>query len=105
QGGLPAPRSPQAWGMVALIAAVATVLPMAGLFAGMERVGAPTASIVSTFEPVVTVVLAGLFLGENLTVVEAAGAAGVIAAVRLLTTRAEPGPAAAQSRSASSISG
>ena len=88
-GGLPHPRSAHAWAAVAVIAAVATVIPMAGLFAGIERVGAPTASIVSTFEPVVTVVLAGLFLGESLTLVEAAGAAGVIAAVRLL---ARPGP-------------
>jgi drug/metabolite transporter (DMT)-like permease len=89
QGGLPQPRSAHAWAAVALIAALSTVIPMAGLFAGIERVGAPTASIVSTFEPVVTVVLAGLFLGESLTVVEAAGAVGVIAAVRLL---ARPGP-------------
>ena len=105
QGGLPAPRSPQAWGMVALIAVVATVVPMAGLFAGMERVGAPTASIVSTFEPVVTVVLAGLFLGESLTVVEAAGAAAVIAAVRLLARRSEPPAEVAQAMSGSSSSG
>jgi drug/metabolite transporter (DMT)-like permease len=69
---------------VAVIAAVATVVPMAALFAGIKWVGAPTASIVSTFEPVVTVVLAGLVLGETLSLVEAAGAACVIAAVGLL---------------------
>jgi len=90
RGGLPHPRTAHGWATVALIAAVATVIPMAGLFVGIERVGAPTASIVSTFEPVVTVVLAGLFLGESLTVVEAAGAAAVIAAVRLLARPAEP---------------
>ncbi|HKN40528.1 MAG TPA: DMT family transporter [Acidimicrobiia bacterium] len=86
-GGLPHPRTAGAWESVAIIAAVATVIPMAGLFAGIERVGAPTASIVSTFEPVVTVVLAGLFLGESLSLVEAIGAACVIAAVRLLARR------------------
>ena len=91
RGGLPHPRTADAWTSVAVIAAVATVVPMAALFAGIERVGAPTASIVSTFEPVVTVVLAGLFLGESLTLVEATGAACVIAAVRLL---ARPSPAA-----------
>src|SRR5205085_5783881 len=84
RGGLPHPRTVDAWTAVAVIAAVATVIPMVGLFAGIERVGAPTASIVSTFEPVVTVVLAGLFLGESLSLVEAAGAACVIAAVALL---------------------
>jgi len=75
---------------VAVIAAVATVIPMAALFAGIERVGAPTASIVSTFEPVVTVVLAGLVLGETLSLVEATGAACVIAAVRLLARVSRP---------------
>jgi drug/metabolite transporter (DMT)-like permease len=89
-GGLPLPRTAGAWTSVAVIAAVATVVPMATLFAGIERVGAPTASIVSTFEPVVTVVLAGLFLGESLSVVEAAGAAAVILAVRLLARRPSP---------------
>ena len=88
-GGLPHPRTAGAWTAVAVIAAVATVIPMAGLFSGIERVGAPTASIVSTFEPVVTVVLAGLFLGESLSLVEATGAACVIAAVGLLA-RAAP---------------
>jgi drug/metabolite transporter (DMT)-like permease len=83
-GGLPVPETAAAWKAVAVIAAVATVVPMITLFAGIERVGAPTASIVSTFEPVVTVVLAGLVLGETLSLVEAARAACVIAAVRLL---------------------
>ncbi len=95
-GGLPHPRTADGWTAVAVIAAVATVVPMAALFAGIERVGAPTASIVSTFEPVVTVVLAGLVLGETLTLVEATGAACVIAAVRLLrpgSRRLEPPPA------------
>lgn len=91
-GGLPAPATAEGWRAVAVIAVVATVVPMAALFAGIERVGAPTASIVSTFEPVVTVVLAGLVLGETLTLVEAAGAACVIAAVRLLAGGRRPAP-------------
>jgi drug/metabolite transporter (DMT)-like permease len=90
-GGLPHPRTADGWTAVAVIAAVATVVPMAALFAGIERVGAPTASIVSTFEPVVTVVLAGLVLGETLTLVEATGAACVLAAVRLLAPVSRPG--------------
>jgi len=101
RGGLPHPRTAGAWTAVAVIAVVATVIPMAGLFAGIERVGAPTASIVSTFEPVVTVVLAGLFLGERLSLVEAAGAGCVIAAVRLLARRREP---AAEAQTVSGMS-
>ena len=90
-GGLPHPRTADGWTAVAVIAAVATVVPMAALFAGIARVGAPTASIVSTFEPVVTVVLAGLVLGETLSLVEATGAACVIAAVRLLASLSRSG--------------
>jgi drug/metabolite transporter (DMT)-like permease len=90
RGGLPLPRTADGWTAVAVIAAVATVVPMAALFAGIKRVGAPTASIVSTFEPVVTVVLAGLVLGETLSLVEAAGAACVLVAVGLLARAGQP---------------
>jgi drug/metabolite transporter (DMT)-like permease len=86
-GSLVVPATAEAWDWVGLIAVVATVVPMVALFVGIERVGAATASIVSTFEPVVTVVLAALFLGEHLSAVEALGAAAVLAAVRLLQTR------------------
>lgn len=80
--GLPATGT--AWGIVGLIALVGTVVPVAALFAGIQRVGAPTASIVSTAEPVVTVVLAMIFLSEALSPVEALGALCVLGAVRLL---------------------
>lgn len=104
RGGLPAPTTGDGWAAVAVIAAIATVIPMAALFAGIERVGAPTASIVSTFEPVVTVVLAGFVLGETLSLVEATGAACVLAAVRLLARRppARGGPVPLDSGQASS---
>ncbi len=81
------PATGSAWGIVALIAVVGTVVPVAALFAGIERVGAPTASILSTAEPVVTVALAMVFLGEALSPVEALGALAVLGAVRLLQGR------------------
>jgi drug/metabolite transporter (DMT)-like permease len=59
-------------------------VPVAALFTGIERVGAPTASILSTAEPVVTVALAMVFLGEALSPIEALGALTVLGAVRLL---------------------
>ncbi|HYH49096.1 MAG TPA: DMT family transporter [Acidimicrobiia bacterium] len=103
RGGLPMPTTGDGWAMVGVIAVVATVIPMAALFAGIERVGAPTASIVSTFEPVVTVVLAGLVLGETLSLVEATGAACVLGAVRLLARGpADARPVAPDERQVSS---
>ena len=89
-GGLPLPPTGAAWGVVGVIAVAATVVPMTAFFAGMERVGAATASIVSTLEPVVTVALAAVLLGEHLSAVEALGAVSVLAAVRLLQGRAAP---------------
>ena len=84
RGSLPIPTSGAAWWAAGVMAVVATVVPMAALFAGIRRVGAATATIVSTLEPVVTVALATVFLAEQLSVVEAAGAACVLLAVRLL---------------------
>lgn len=78
-------------GAVVALAVGATVVPMVALFAGIRQVGASTASIVSTLEPVVTVALAAVLLGEHLGPAMAAGAACVLAAVAAL--RAAPAPA------------
>lgn len=86
------PATGSAWGVVGLIALAGTVVPMAALFVGIQRVGAPTASILSTAEPVVTVALALLLLGEALSPVEALGALAVLAAVRLLQAPAAASP-------------
>ena len=89
------PATGSAWGVVGLIAVVGTVVPMVALFIGIERVGAPTASILSTAEPVVTVALALLLLGEALSPAEVLGALAVLAAVRLLQARPVTVPRAA----------
>jgi drug/metabolite transporter (DMT)-like permease len=98
------PGTGTAWGIVALIAVIGTVVPVAALFAGIERVGAPAASILSTAEPVVTVALAMVFLGEALSPVEALGALAVLGAVRLLqgSPRAHPEPAGGREPGATS---
>lgn len=78
------PGSSTGWGAVAGIAVLATVVPMVGFFAGMQRLGATDAATLSTLEPVVTLLLAALFLGESLGGVELAGASLVLAAVVVL---------------------
>jgi drug/metabolite transporter (DMT)-like permease len=78
------PGSSMGWGSVAGIAVLATVIPMVGFFAGMQRLGATDAATLSTLEPVVTLLLAALFLGESLGAVELAGAFLVLAAVVVL---------------------
>ena len=64
-----------------------SVLPIVTFMLGMARVGASTASIVSTFEPVVTVALAVALYGEALGPLQALGGALVLAAVVALQPR------------------
>jgi drug/metabolite transporter (DMT)-like permease len=87
------------WIWIAAIALLSTVLPIVTFMLGMERVGAATASIASTFEPVVTVALAVALYGEGLGPLQALGGALVLAAVVALQTRAaqaRAGPPAAR---------
>ena len=61
-----------------------TILGFALFVAGMRRTGPQIASILSTFEPVGTLFLAALFLGERLLLKQWAGAALVVVAAVLL---------------------
>ena len=66
---------------------VSTVLPAYLLSAGIGRIGASRAAMVSAIGPVVTIVLGVLFLGEHLGAVQIVGAALVIAGVWLAAPR------------------
>ena len=63
------------------IALVSTVIAMVGFFAGIKRLGAADAATLSTLEPVVTFVLAAVFLDEPVTLLQTAGGAIVLGAV------------------------
>jgi drug/metabolite transporter (DMT)-like permease len=60
------PQSSAGCSAIAAIVLIATVLPVVGFLAGLERVGPTTAARLSTLEPVVTVLLATWLLGEQL---------------------------------------
>src|SRR4051812_24943198 len=86
---------PEGWLWLAAIAVVSTALPISTFFAGMARVGPSTASILSTFEPVVTVTLAYLAFGDRLSAAQLGGAALVLGAAGVLgAPRPPPGPPA-----------
>jgi drug/metabolite transporter (DMT)-like permease len=72
------------WGWLLGIAVVSTVAAVSLFFAGLKRVGPTSASILSTVEPVVTVILAFLVFGEVLGPLQLAGGTLVIAAVFVL---------------------
>jgi drug/metabolite transporter (DMT)-like permease len=83
----PAEVPQDAWPGLVGIGILATALAFQGFYAGARRIGAANASLVSTIEPVYTIVLATLLLGERLTAVQAVGAALVIAGVVLAQAR------------------
>jgi drug/metabolite transporter (DMT)-like permease len=81
------------WGWLFCLAAVSTVAAIALFFAGLERVGPTTASILSTVEPLATVVLAFLAFHETLTPPQLVGGALVLVAVVTLNRRRRLPPA------------
>ncbi len=87
--GLHLPATAAGYATLAAIALVSTVIAIVTFFAGLQRVGPTGASTLSTLEPVVTVALAAVFLGERLNAGQMVGGALVLAAV-LLLARGEP---------------
>jgi drug/metabolite transporter (DMT)-like permease len=85
-GGLDVTLPAHGWLDIAGIVVVSTVLPISTFLAGLHRVGPSTASILSCFEPVVTVSLAMALYGERLGPGQLAGGAFVLAAVIALQT-------------------
>jgi drug/metabolite transporter (DMT)-like permease len=75
------------WGWIAAIALFSTVVPVVAFMLGMGRVGAPTASILSTVEPVVTVGLAVAIYSEALGPLQVLGGGLVLAAIVALQAR------------------
>ncbi|MBU6154741.1 MAG: DMT family transporter [Bdellovibrionales bacterium] len=71
---------------IAGLSVFSTVLPFATLYAGMKRVGAVRAALLSTLELVFTLGLAAFFLDEILTPSQWVGAALILLSV-LLTSR------------------
>jgi drug/metabolite transporter (DMT)-like permease len=95
-GGLDLTLSTHSWLDIAGIVLVSTVLPVSTFFLGLERVGPSSASILSCFEPVVTVSLAMALYGERLGPAQLAGGALVLAAVVLLQAKVRPNGAAVE---------
>jgi drug/metabolite transporter (DMT)-like permease len=73
--------APIGWLWLAAVALVSTVAAILFFFAGMARVGPSVASILSIFEPVVTVVAAAIVFGEQLSARQWFGGALVLSSV------------------------
>ena len=79
------PTTGAGWAVIGSIVLIATVLPVVAFLAGLERIGPTNAAMLSTLEPVVTVLLAAMLLGETLKPITLLGGGLVLVAVLLLT--------------------
>lgn len=79
------PATGMGWAAIGAIVVIATLIPVAAFLAGLKRIGPTNAAMISTLEPVVTVLLAYWWLNEMLTPVALVGGALILSAVLLLT--------------------
>ena len=84
--GVHLPASDGGWLGIAGIVSIATVIPVATFLAGLERIGPTNAAMLSTLEPVVTVLLAGWIFDERLKAMVMVGGGLILVAVILLTS-------------------
>jgi drug/metabolite transporter (DMT)-like permease len=83
-GTVKVPRSPASIAGILGVGIFATVLPITTLFGSIKLIGASDASLVSTLEPLLTLGLSAIILGERLGPAQAAGGAFILAAILAL---------------------
>jgi drug/metabolite transporter (DMT)-like permease len=88
--GAHSPVSNSGWLAMLGMIIFSTIIPVATFLAGLERIGPTNAAMLSTLEPVVTVLLAAWLFGERLMPIVIVGGGLILIAVILLT-RAELG--------------
>ncbi|MEW9899419.1 DMT family transporter [Chitinivorax sp. PXF-14] len=91
------PATLAGWAAVAAIALISTVLAILAFFAGLNRLGASEASMLSTFEPVVSVVSAAWLLDESMSASQWLGGGLILAAALLLAATGKPASPAPKS--------
>jgi drug/metabolite transporter (DMT)-like permease len=78
------PATSIGWIAIVAIALISTVLAFVTFFAGLKRIGPTSASTLSTFEPIVAVVLVAIVLGETISPIQVLGGMLILSAVVLL---------------------
>lgn len=79
--------TPEIWGYGVALGIFSTVLPATFLMQGIARVGPAQAAMLSAGGPILTVVLAVIFLGESLSWIQWIGCALNIVGVLMITLR------------------
>jgi drug/metabolite transporter (DMT)-like permease len=105
---LPADVPAAAWPGLIGVGVVSTFIAIQGFYAGAQRVGAAQAALISTVEPLWTIVLAAILFGERLGPMQLAGGALILAAVVIAQLSrgggpVQPGDASARAVRAASV--
>jgi len=79
------PAGTSGWLIIPGIVFLSTIIPVVTFLAGLERIGPTNAAMLSTLEPVVTVMLAAWLFGERLLPIVLAGGGLILVAIILLT--------------------
>ena len=83
-GSTQVPATLEQWGVAVGIAVFATAIPILTFFAAVTDIGASRTSVVSTLEPVFTVILGVILLGESLSALSIVGGGAVLLGVFLV---------------------
>jgi len=83
--GMRLPASIAGWQAILGIIVISTIIPVVAFLAGLEIIGPTNAAMLSTLEPVVTVLLAAWLFGERLVPIVMLGGGLILFAVILLT--------------------
>ncbi len=78
------PQTIAGWGAMSGIIFIATIIPVVTFLAGLKRIGPTNASMLSTFEPIVTVMLAAILFNEALHPVMLIGGGLILVSVIIL---------------------
>lgn len=82
--GLSTPESTFGWLLLFSLGIVGTVVPIYAMNTGLQMIGAARGSIITTLQPVVTVLFSTVFLNESLSIQQWVGGSMVVVAVILL---------------------
>jgi len=106
QGGTTTmPPNLSVWAGLLGLAVVSTVIPIFAFYAGMHRLGAPRAAIISMIEPVLTLVWAVIIRHENLQLIQIVGGSFILVSVILLQLQRDSAPPAALIDDVPSVTG
>lgn len=83
-GALTIPQTLSAWMILVCLGVFATAIPVVAFFAGLKRIGASRAGIISTAEPPVTVALGTVLFAEPVTIATVIGGILILIGVIVL---------------------